>query len=204
MQESWSLHYGTEVYPCLITYKRMRNIRFHFAKDGKTFCVSCPYGISRKSLQDSINKFFPKMLKKMAYEPPYTTDEVYLFGVKTSYPGFGALPEKERAKILKAKLLEFVTPKVREYESQMGVKKPYRVRVRSMESRYGVNSQRTHALTFTTALAHYAPETIISVVVHELAHDFVFNHSDSFYQIVYRFCPNYDLLHAKLRKHHYE
>ena len=130
----------------------MRNIRFHFAKDGKTFCVSCPYGISRKSLQDSINKFFPKMLKKMAYEPPYTTDEVYLFGVKTSYPGFGALPEKERAKILKAKLLEFVTPKVREYESQMGVKKPYRVRVRSMESRYGVNSQRTHALTFTTAL----------------------------------------------------
>jgi predicted metal-dependent hydrolase len=86
----------------------------------------------------------------------------------------------------------------------MGVKKPYQVRVRSMESRYGVNSQRTHRLTFTTSLVHYAKDTITSVVVHELAHDFVFNHSPKFYQIVYRYCPNYPALHAKLRKHHYE
>lgn len=204
MQESWSLHYGEEVYPCLVTYKRMRNIRFHFAKDGRTFCVSCPYGIPRKNLQDSINKFFPKMLKKMAYEPPFDADSVYLFGVKTPYPGFGSLEEKERNRILKEKLLAFVGPAVEDYGMKMGVSRPYKVRVRSMESRYGVNSQRTHAITFTTTLVHYSPETILSVVVHELAHDFIFNHSEAFYEIVYRYCPNYDLLHAKLRKHHYE
>src|SRR5574344_214386 len=139
MQESWSLHCGEEVYPCLITYKRMRNIRFHFAKDGRTFCVSCPYGIPRKNLQDSINKFFPKMLKKMAYEPPFDADSVYLFGVKTPYPGFGSLEEKERNRILKDKLLAFVGPAVEDYGTKMGVSRPYKVRVRSMESRYGVN-----------------------------------------------------------------
>ena len=37
-----------------------------------------------------------------------------------------------------------------------------------MKSRYGVNSQRTHTLSFTTVLVHYAPETINSVVVHVL------------------------------------
>ena len=202
--EKWELHFNDQVYPCLVTYKRMRNIRFHFDKDGKTFCVSAPNRIPRKTLQDAINKFFPKMLKKMTFEPPYSGDEVYLFGVKAPWEGFGKLDEKEREKFLKAKLKDFLLDSVPYYESLMAVKTPYKIRVRSMKSRYGVNSQRTHTLSFTTVLVHYAPETINSVVVHELAHDFVFNHSPAFYQIVYRYCPTYPALHAKLRKHHYE
>jgi predicted metal-dependent hydrolase len=204
MVEQWELHFGEKVYPCVVTYKRMRNIRFHFDKDGKTFCVSCPNRIPRKTLQDAINKFFPKMLKKMEFEPPYQGDEVYLFGVKTLVEGFGTFDEKNREKFLKAKLKDYLTTSVPYYEQLMGVKTPYKFRVRSMKSRYGVNSQRTHTLSFTTALVHYAPETIASVVVHELAHDFVFNHSPAFYQIVYHYCPTYPALHAKLRKHHYE
>ena len=72
-----------------------------------------------------------------------------------------------------------------------------------MSSRYGVNSQRTHALSFTTSLVHFAPDIIVSVVVHELAHDFVFSHSPAFYRIVYLYCPNYKVLHDKLRRHQY-
>jgi hypothetical protein len=79
----------------------MRNIRFHFAKDGKTFCVSAPYGISRKACRIRSINSFPRMLKKMAYEPPMNGDEVYLFGVKqTVVPGFGGLEEKARTKII--------------------------------------------------------------------------------------------------------
>jgi len=204
MEESWLLNYEGKDYPCLVRYKRMRNIRFHFAKDGKTFCVSAPDGIPKKRLQDSINRFFPRMLKKMAFTLPYEGDEVYLFGVKETIAGFGGLEEKARTLFFKKKLLDFLVPVVEDYEKKMGVKAPYQIRVRSMESRYGVNSQRTHRLTFTTSLVFYAPETITSVVIHELAHDFVFNHSPKFYQIVYRYCPNYPTLHAKLRKHRYE
>jgi predicted metal-dependent hydrolase len=204
VQETWLLKYADKDYPCIVSYKRMRNIRFHFAKDGKTFCVSAPYGIPKKKLQESIDRFFPRMLKKMAFALPYEGDDVYLFGVKETIPGFGGLEEKARTLFLKKKLLDFLIPTVEAYEKTMGVKTPYQVRVRSMESRYGVNSQRTHRLTFTTSLVFYAKDTITSVVVHELAHDFVFNHSPKFYQIVYRYCPAYPALHAKLRKHQYE
>jgi len=203
VQETWLLKCEGKDYPCLVTYKRMRNIRFHFAKDGKTFCVSAPYGIARKSLQDSIDRFFPRLLKKIVFSAPINGDEVYLFGVKQTVAGFQELDEKAQALFLKKKLLDFVGPSVKEYETRMGIKNPYQVRVRSMSSRYGVNSQRTHRLTFATALVHYAPETIVSVVVHELAHDFVFNHSDKFYRIVYLYCPNYKALHDKLRTHRY-
>jgi predicted metal-dependent hydrolase len=203
MQEPWILHFDNQDYPCVVTYKRMRNIRFHFDKDGKTFCVSCPYAIPKKDLLDAINHYFPRMLKKMAFEKPISGDDVYLFGMKQTLAGFGGLPEKEREIFLKKKLLDFLLPIEKEYEAKMLIKKPYEVKVRSMATRYGVNSQRSHRLTFSLTLVHYAPETITSVVVHELAHDFVFNHSAAFYRIVYRYCPNYLALHAKLRKHSY-
>lgn len=154
-------------------------------------------------MQDSIDRFFPRLLKKIVFSAPINGDEVYLFGVKQTVAGFQELDEKAQALFLKKKLLDFVGPSVKEYETRMGIKNPYQVRVRSMSSRYGVNSQRTHRLTFATALVHYAPETIVSVVVHELAHDFVFNHSDKFYRIVYLYCPNYKALHDKLRTHRY-
>lgn len=204
MQEERQLIYDGKAYRCVISYKPMRNIRFHFDKSGTVFCVSAPSRIPQKTLADAINNYFPRLLKRLQYEPPFTGDEVYLFGVKETVNGFGNLSEKDRNAFLKKKLADFLEPTVRYYEATMGVKKPYRVRVRSMSSRYGVNSQKTHTLTFTTALVHYAPKTITSVVVHELAHDFVFNHSSRFYAIVYRYCPDYDECHKALRKHHYE
>jgi len=70
-------------------------------------------------------------------------------------------------------------------------------------SRYGVNSLRTHRLTFALELAYYAPAIIDSVIVHELAHDFERNHGPRFYAIVYAHCPDYKKLYASLRKHRY-
>jgi predicted metal-dependent hydrolase len=47
---------------------------------------------------------------------------------------------------------------------------------------------------------HYRQEIIDSVVVPELAHEVVYNHSDDFYRLVKQYYPQYDECHAKLKK----
>ena len=55
-------------------------------------------------------------------------------------------------------------------------------------------------LTFSFVLIHYSKEVIDSVVIHELAHDLFFDHSSNFYNVVYNYCPNYDILRKQLVK----
>ncbi|MBQ7243982.1 MAG: M48 family metallopeptidase, partial [Bacilli bacterium] len=52
--------------------------------------------------------------------------------------------------------------------------------------------------TFQCRLMAFHPSIIDSVVVHELAHHYQFDHSKKFYDIVYRYCPDYDKLRKKL------
>lgn len=203
MVENWSLDYAGKSYPCQITFKRMRSVRFRFDREGKTFLVSCPYGTSREFLQKEIGKYLPKMLHYFSYEKPIQGDEVYLFGEKQTVTGFGIWDPKKQQGYLKQTLLPYLRDKVAYYQALMGVKTPYSVHVRSMSSRYGVNNKRAAKLTFTTALVHFSPSIIDSVVVHELCHDFVLNHSEKFYAYVYRFYPTYKAAHDKLRKHQY-
>ena len=69
-----------------------------------------------------------------------------------------------------------------------------------MKSRYGSNSKKTKTLNFNLILIHYDVEVIDSVIIHELAHIKVFNHSKEFYDVVYRYCPNYDKYRKMLIK----
>jgi predicted metal-dependent hydrolase len=203
MMESWTIDYQGKSYPCEITFKRMRSIRFRFSRDGSTFLISCPYGTSREYLHKQIDKYLPKMIHFTQYPKPSEGDTVYLFGDSVVVPGFGSWEEKKRQDYLKKQLLPFLNNQVLYYRSLMGIKTPYQVKARDMSSRYGVNNKSLAKLTFTTSLVHYSPSIIISVVVHELAHDFILNHSPAFYAIVYQYCPTYRSAHAKLRKHQY-
>ena len=85
------------------------------------------------------------------------------------------------------------------YASQMNII-PYKVSIHDTTSRYGSNSKRTHRIAYSTILMHYSYEIIDSVIVHELAHDKVYNHSKAFYDVVYKYCPNYKLIRKKLKE----
>ena len=67
-----------------------------------------------------------------------------------------------------------------------------------MKSRYGSNNKRSKTITYSLTLMHYSLEIIDSVVVHELTHCFVYDHSDNFYRLLYKYCPDYDKLRKKL------
>lgn len=197
-------------YRVVVTPKKMTSIRYTY-KDG-VFKVSCPrFFVSQKQIINGLNKYARKLLNTDVRTFASGDDFIYLLGVKVKIQDSGEInftngdkitykDRNDLEKKLKKWFLPIIENRHRYYESQMNVKKPYQVKLRKMTSRYGSNSSGTHSITYSMILLHYSVEIIDSVIVHELAHEYVRNHSQKFYNVVYKYCPNYTVLHRKLRK----
>ena len=196
-------------YEVVVTYKRIKNIHYRF-RDGK-FLVSCNRWTSNKAIIRGLDKFAEGLIKRSTpKEQAIGDDYIYLFGEKyiinqagkitfARYPEITYKSHEELFKKLKPVFLSILKERVKYYEKQMGVPS-YTVSVRNMSSRYGSNSKRTKNINIAFSMIHYSTPIIDSVIVHELAHIKVFNHSKAFYDVVYQYCPDYKNLKAKLRK----
>lgn len=199
-------------YQVKVTRKHMRYIRYRFRND--TFLVSCPYFVTQKEIIKGLNRFAFGLINKSQKDrenKPFGEDYIYILGEKYKVSSSGSLSFNNGLTIkyksiddlykkLKPYLLDIITKRVRYFEMKMGIDKPYNVKVRDMSSRYGSNVKSSHTVTFALLLVHYSINIIESVIVHELAHDKVYNHSPKFYDVVYKYCPDYDRLHNHLRK----
>ena len=195
-------------YEVVITHKRIKNIHYRF-RDNK-FLVSCSPFTLKRAVIKGLDRFGESLIKRSSKENPIGADYIYLFGNKViinekgklkihPYPQIEYKNHDDLSKKLKPIFLDVITKRVRYYESVMGLPS-YKVSVRKMTSRYGSNSKYTKSLSFAFLLIHYSIDIIDSVIVHELAHIEVFNHSKAFYDVVYKYCPDYNKLHTKLRK----
>ena len=178
-----------------------RNIYYRYRKDG--FHVSAPYLASQKTIIKGLDKFAEKLVNqfnKTTANYSFENDFVYLAGEQVSLKSLNIENSQELSIFLQKKAEILITELVRKNEEIMGISEPYKVKVKPTERQFGSNSKRTHALSFQLNLIHYSKEIIETVVVHELAHDFERNHSKNFYNIVYKYCPNYKDLQKKLKK----
>lgn len=89
----------------------------------------------------------------------------------------------EQAKVVLPARVEY-------YARIMGVRCG-RITLRCQKTRWGSCSAKKN-LNFNILLMLTPPEVIDSVVVHELCHLVEMNHSARFYELVYRFYPEYD------------
>ena len=195
-------------YDVVIIYKRIRNIHFRF--ENGAFLITCPKKKKKKMIKSGLDKYAKKLRDRSTKTQAFGDDYVYLFGqtVEVSYPGELLLPDETKIafkdqedllKKLRKYFLNYMTSRTLLFEERM--KSPhYTVKVRQMKSRYGSNNRHSKTLTYSMTLIHYSPEIIDSVIVHEIAHCFVYNHSDNFYRVVYNYCPEYDVLRKKLIK----
>ena len=187
--------------PVHVTCSRQRNIYYRYRTDG--FYVSAPYLVSQKTIVKGLDKFAPKLVKQfenMNSNFSFEDDYVYLLGDKISLSCLNIKNIEELHIFLQKKAEIFISELVRKNEDIMGISSQYRVKVKSTERQFGSNSKRTHTLSFQLSLIHYSKEIIETVVVHELSHEFERNHSKNFYNIVYKYCPNYKELQKKLKK----
>ena len=76
----------------------------------------------------------------------------------------------------------------------------YKVKIKKMRTRLGSNSSKTHTIYYADHLFYYSVDILDSLVVHELAHEFVKDHSENFYKVVFKYCPNYKSVNNKLKK----
>lgn len=201
-------YYNFNNYKVLITYKRIRNIIYHYDKEKQLFKISAPYLTSQKTIYKHLDKFAPKLIERANKRvSPKQENGVYVFGELTPIE-LGkknvyrdnkiTLKKKEDLnKVLKLILLEYLTKKVKEYEKIMGTNH-HRLTVRDMKTRHGSNSYYKDHLSFAMSLVHYSYPVIDSVIIHELAHDLHHNHGSSFYNCVLKYCPDYKRLKKAL------
>ena len=210
LEKEFTYIHKEKEYLVKVKRKRMKSIRYTF-KDG-VFHVSAPYFFaSKKDILNGLDKFAEKLIEGDKRGKASGDNYLYLLGEKKEIGESGELlinneciliykDKDDLEKKLRKWFLNLLIERTRYYENLMNIEKPYKVRVKKMSSRYGSNSLSTHALSFSTILMHYSLDVIDSVVVHELAHHFVRNHSNNFYKVVYQYCPNYNNLHRRLRK----
>lgn len=202
MNEVFKAEMNGKIYDVELVFKRQRNVYYRF-RDGK-FIITAPLFVSKKKIMDGFVKFAPRLVKSDSFlnSPNFSLEEdfIYILGEKYSLSELKLQDTEQINLFIKQKSKEIIVPLVRKYEEIMGIKKPYSIGVRKVTSRFGSNSLSTHHLSFSQDLAHYSEETITSVVVHELAHEFERNHSNNFYKIVYKYCPNYKEIQKKLKR----
>ena len=73
------------------------------------------------------------------------------------------------------------------------------LKIRKMTSRWGVCNTKTNTITLNLELMHYELDCLDYVIVHELSHLIVPNHSKDFWNIVSKYYPNYKEIRKKLR-----
>lgn len=198
--------------PYVIRFLRDRKLkksaRFEMI-EGKLTCRMSLFFVKSQAI-NYIEKNKATMVAIIKKASVITETDLYLFGIyvpivslqsKKYVEGLGTFSdESELKKLLKKTLLKYVNMRAKELESIMNISNPYRYSVKSMKTRYGSNSRKTHRIAISLNLVHYNHKMIDSVIVHELAHDKHFDHSKAFYSEVYRYCPDYKILRKKLIK----
>ena len=193
--------YNGKQYNVFVTKGFQRNIYYRFRKDG--FYVSCPRLTSQITIKKGLDKFAEKLItqfEKRNNNYSFKENYIYILGERYELSQFHLESDKDVHDFLGEKAIAIFTKLVRKNEELMGIKEPYKIKIKNTGSQFGSNSKQTHTLSFQFNLIHYSEEIIESVVIHELAHDFYRNHQQGFYEVVYKYCPKYKEIQKKLKK----
>ena len=192
-------------YDVIIEKKNIKNVYFRF-HNGK-FYASCPIFYLKSFVIKNLHIYAKKLIKEPRVDLQNHT--IQIFGVKiySEKNIFNVLgyslqvnSSEDFYKQIKPILFKYISERVLKLSIEMGVELQYKVKIKEMKSRLGSNSKATNTLNFTSKLIHFSKDAIDSVIIHELAHYFYFDHSKNFYDVVYKYCPNYDKLNKEFKQ----
>ena len=155
-------------------------------KDGDVI-VRAPKWVSRREIDAFIDSHQDWLERAMAKEENRRAELAAV--VKLTEEELDELVERARA---------YIPHRVALYAPLVGVDYG-KITIRRQRSRWGSCSAQGN-LSFNCLLMLAPPAVLDSVVVHELCHRKVMNHSQRFYDLLLRVMPGYPELHSWLRK----
>lgn len=171
------LKYKTLVYKNLIIhyakYRKNKNIRLSVSSNGM-IKVTCPhYTLNEEILNFVIEKepWINRILLKT-----------------NSTRNLSILPPLKKSQ--KNNLLLRISDFVEKYEIILNIK-VNRISLRKMKTLWGSCSYIEKNICFNSMLYHMSDYFLEYIVLHEMAHLFVHNHSKAFYDLVKKYMPDY-------------
>ena len=158
--------------------KRVKNINVRVRRDGSLY-ASMPYWVSYAEAERFIvskASFFKKALEDTARRNE----------AEESWKNID-VESVEKLKSLIKELIDLHMP----YFASRGVKYPSKVMIGHYRSFWGECMNKRGVLKFSTRLAEKDRSLVEYVVVHELAHFLMPNHSEAFWNIVGSIIPDY-------------
>ncbi len=209
-----------KIYEYVVDYRNIKKVYIGF-KDNK-ITVKVPKKTSEKEIlkilstnEELVDKVINNMNKKIrfTYEngstiPFYGRDYKIIYSNESFIRGeFMYLdqinPKESFNKLAKKYGQKFYRDRINYYIETFNL--PYTVNqivIREMKTRFGVCNIRDHKITFQLGLAVCPIECIDYIVVHELTHLKVANHSKDFYDEIIKIMPDYKYRIKKLKENY--
>jgi len=174
-----------------VHYKKMKNIYLKIKPDGK-ITISAPLGTPSdylikfvKSRSEWIEAKQQNIVARKESSTQLEKGEIILFGE----PFKGELSEARLQRLLHEKIIEYYN-KYWQFFREHGCQ-PTQIKYRIMKSTWGVCCPTVRTITFNKRLVHQPVEFIEYVVLHEMCHLLVQNHSRDFYALVAYHMPHF-------------
>lgn len=197
-------------------------VYFYLKKSGRGQTVRQVYGtvemyITKKSTADSINKLLIRSLdlnkNNILDRPFYKEDEyIYVLGKKkniTRDPLFKKNNEyffisdkcKDPISVYKKRFISYLKNRMLVLGKMMHHDlSSYRIQSAIFLTYFGCIIPSRKTFKFDFRLFAYKEEILDSVLIHEIAHIDHLNHSRDFYNLVYHYCPDYDILDSLIKE----
>mgnify|MGYP004643008587 CR=1 FL=1 len=191
----------------VIVRKKIKNIYIR-VKDNKIF-VSANSLVSLKYIESLLKKEENSIRKMLEKDQNKEENEIYYLGDKlefvndpnikiTNNIAYG--PNIDAINLyLEKNSLNFFLTRLERLKILFDDLPDFKLRVRTMKTRWGVCNKSSMTVTLNTLLIHKDVTLIDYVIIHELCHFKFMNHSKDFWNEVEKYYPYYKLARKRLR-----
>ena len=196
-----------------IIKKRNKNTYIR-VKDDLTIYVTTNHLVSNRSIEkllDENQQYLEKMITKKNKERQKES-ELYILGkkynliisdvkkIEISNNNLYVSSEKYLNNWIKRETKKIFLKRLEYIYNLFEEKIPYpKLRIRNMKTRWGVCNRKLEVVTLNSKLIREDISKIDYVIIHELSHFVHFDHSNLFWEVVKKYCPNYKIIRKELK-----